>query len=189
MLVPALVPVGPLPQRLLPPHRLTAMQKRADLLPPIPQIIPLPRLSNNDQVKVGLLVRRSLRERTVHHGSTHSGVRSRPRGGSGGHLLSGNSHRLSHLPSHVSQRSTWIAAWSQSCRRRQLGSGPIGLQFGLQLTAVRGRPGRTGLATLVQAEPIRTTATPAANAVDHTARKYSNVPAQPRAVTIGRTLS
>jgi hypothetical protein len=36
---------------------------------------------------------------------------------------------------------------------------------------------------LIQAEPLGTAALRAANAADRTARKYSNVPAQPPAVT------
>ena len=41
---------------------------------------------------------------------------------------------------------------------------------------------RTSVA-LIQPEPIRTAAPRAANAVDRTARKYSNVPTQPPAAT------
>ncbi len=43
--------------------------------------------------------------------------------------------------------------------------------------------------TAVQLEPLGTATPRAANAVDRTARKYSNVPAQPPAATTGSTLS
>ena len=43
--------------------------------------------------------------------------------------------------------------------------------------------------TLVQPEPIRTAATRAATAAYRTARKYSNVPAQPPVATTSSTLS
>src|SRR5208282_4787386 len=100
VVVPALIPVWPLPVRLLPPGRFAAKQDRGDLCPASPQPIPLSGLRNDDQVQVGLFVGSSLRDRAVNDGSTHGSISSGPYRGSRGHLLSRKSHRAA-LAGHM----------------------------------------------------------------------------------------
>jgi hypothetical protein len=96
-LVPALVPVGPLPPRFLVPYGMAAKDQLADLFPPVPQVVALTRFGDDDHVEVGVVIGGALRERAVNDHRAHGSVGCRPGRRSLSHLFSRNGHQ--HYPS------------------------------------------------------------------------------------------
>jgi hypothetical protein len=78
LLVPALIPVRPLPQRFLMADGVVAMDQVADLLAPVPQRVALPGFGDDDHVEVGVFIGSPLRERAVNDHRAHRGVSFHP---------------------------------------------------------------------------------------------------------------